>query len=107
MIVVVLHPPTLHLRVFVVDDDVGDGILRQLEHRRVDQRVGQEVVPAVPEELLDRRRQVRVRDVEERTRVVHSLRKRTLRPAPSLREPCVTERTARGSAEAEAHRTTP
>ena len=68
--------------VLVVDDDVGDRIFAQLEDRGVDERVRQEVVPAVLEQPLHRRRQVRVRDVEEWTWVVDPLGLETAGDAP-------------------------
>ena len=81
MVVVILHPPLLHLLVWVIDNDVGDGVLAQLEDRRVDERVGEEVVAAELEELLDRRWQVGVRDIEEGRRVVDAVDSRALNTA--------------------------
>ena len=82
----VLRPVVHHLRIFVIEDDVRDWVLRQLEHCRVDERVREEVVPAPPKHLLDGDRVVRVREIEEWRWVVDSLNRASLNTATSLRE---------------------
>ena len=70
----------------MVNDDVRDRILAQLEDRGVDDRIGEEVVPTPPEHLLDRDRQVGVRDVEEWAWVVNTLNTGTMDTATGLSE---------------------
>ena len=59
----------------MIDEDVRDGVLRQLEDGGIDEGVGQEVVPAPPKHLLDGDRQVGVSDIEEWAWVVDAASK--------------------------------
>jgi hypothetical protein len=82
----VFGPAFCYLRIFVIDDDIRDRVLTQLEDRRVDERVRQEVVPTPPEHLLDRDGQIGVSDVEEWGWVVDSLNRAAVNTATGLRE---------------------
>lgn len=66
----VLRPLLHYLRVIMVNDHIRNRVLAHLEDDGVDERIGQEVVAAELEELLDTRWQVSVRNVEEGTGVV-------------------------------------
>jgi hypothetical protein len=67
MIMKVIRPAFDYLRVLMINDDVGDGVLTEFEDGGIDERVGEEVVPAPSEHLLDGDRKVGVGDIEEWT----------------------------------------
>ena len=74
----------------MVDEYLRDWVLGKLEDCGVDDRVGEEVIPAPTEHGLDRNRQVRVRDVEEWAWVIDPLVEPIAHTPTRLRESSAT-----------------
>lgn len=62
-------PLLAEVRVWLVDNQFGNRVLRHLVGHRIDERIDHEIVPTPPKHLLDRRREISVADIKEGRRI--------------------------------------